>query len=334
MNHLNSYGHRGKKFTAIFLKIRNRYFSIGSKRRKPTYIWFLITLLYVVFTTASLSHRLAIEINSISFTIKLNQPTLLHSKLPKIKLENDMYSVIFITHKSRAEKIENAIDPIITNNSFLDKVYVYFNDFNTSLPMNEKLFEVFEKYKGKVEIYETIYRDMTARYLLPESLAVRYFLSIDDDFGVEASDANRAFSFYLANNFQGRLVGRYRRTCNSNGYQAGPSRDFNLILTGLTFMDVGLMEAFYRDEYKQFREIAAEKHCEDILMNYVARNATKKMPVYVDIDRKELPFQGMSFQGGHYYTRTDCCLNFSSKFGQINGNGGNYEVKNGQYVRI
>lgn len=270
--------------------------------------------------------------DSIPITVKLNEPTMLLKRIPRRQLSNDKYSVIFLTKASRASMISNAIDPILINNTKLDKIYVYFNDFDTSAIIPDEMIKVVNKYNGKVEIYDTIYRTLPSRFLIPDTLRTKYIFSIDDDFKIKPVDANRVFDFYLKKKLQGRIVGDFRRLCTGPHYYACPTHDYNMILTGLALFTVDLLQYYNYDKYDDLRATAA-RNCEDLLMNFIARTNTGLPPVYVEIPKEPINYPGMSWKGNHYAIRDACCGTFESKLGKMLGNGGHYILKNGTYVR-
>lgn len=246
----------------------------------------IVLLLYPAFEDASVS-------------AETNVRTLL-TTLPNRTLDQNKYSIIISTYKNRQHNLNIILSDYLCNTSkYLNKIYIYWNDFKiNNPPMSELDLNIACPYKVPLHIYDTVYRNVSSRYLIPDSLDSQYIFTLDDDLVIELYKVDRMFEVFKENNLTNRIFGPYARRYYSYKYLTGYKNPYNFVLTGLSFMNAKYYEIFQSPKYKNFRDYCSKtRNNDDIMFNFVVMNTTGLPQVACKVKWRELPQNKESISG-------------------------------------
>jgi len=185
---------------------------------------------------------------------------------------------------------------------------------------------------------------MNNRYRPDPDLTFRGVLSLDDDIFMPCEDVEAAFATWRED--PARLVGFYPRLAEAESddatlrYKGEPEAvrkgRYNLILTGAAFMDSRLLfPAYWTPTLEDARALVDKLHnCDDLLMNFVAANATRAgrterqrgsslppqtvqyMRAQRRLDLSDVSGVGISHDASHFIADANACLTqFQQTFG-------------------
>lgn len=245
----------------------------------------------------------------------LNQ---LSKTIMSTNLNENKYSIIIPTYSARLNIICSLILNLTSQTSkYLDKIYVYWNDFDTSKTIPQELIDLSVRFSGILSIIDTKTRLLTSRFLIPTSIDTQTVLSLDDDISITLEEIDRAFEIYKENNFTNQVAGPTPRKCTRNRYVYDSYRRYNVIITNIAFIHVKHMELFNDDKYQTYRQYVDEhNNCEDILINFIVSLEYQVSSVYLKINGTSVSNEGFSTQSDHTQKRINCCKYFTAEFGK------------------
>ena len=136
------------------------------------------------------------------------------------------------------------------------------------------------KWQVPVEVVLETDNDLSERFKRLDGIRTRGVMIRDEDITVQSSDLEFGFRAWQA--FP-TLVGFVPRTHHYDGasnqwkYDIDTPLKYSMVLTGVSFIHVALLDAFYAPEIKLMRAYVNKvQNCEDILMNFVVQSATGK----------------------------------------------------------
>eukprot|EP00884_Botryococcus_braunii_P015687 jgi/Botrbrau1/2801/Bobra.0125s0012.1 len=180
-----------------------------------------------------------------------------------------------------------------------------------------------------VRIRQEAHNLLTNRFQPDPNITYRAVLSLDDDIYIPCKDIERGFSMWRRH--PERLVGYVPRLMDSSppeyrGESYVRKRGiYNMILGGAAFIDSWTyFPVFGSPDLAPMREVVDRLfNCEDILLNFIAANATgtrqsiQYVPLLLRIHAWQLSGVGLSkdfFE--HYRRRTECLKEFVKLYGR------------------
>eukprot|EP01120_Amphizonella_sp_Union-15-10_P010027 TRINITY_DN3946_c0_g1_i1.p1 TRINITY_DN3946_c0_g1~~TRINITY_DN3946_c0_g1_i1.p1 ORF type:complete len:342 (+),score=54.89 TRINITY_DN3946_c0_g1_i1:75-1100(+) len=167
-------------------------------------------------------------------------------------------------------------------------------------------------------------------YPVPE-LRTRALLVIDDD--IEISLSEMEFAFKVWQEFPDRIVGmfpRYHRWSEKtrSWKYTNDRRIYSMILTKFMFLDVKYLKLYTHGIDQRVRDyVNRENNCEDIAMNFVVAEATRKGPILIDgmpkdwgdkrSTKSEFTKDAIGSKKGHKDHRSECLDYFATVWGYM-----------------
>lgn len=217
-------------------------------------------------------------------------------KLPSVKaLRPDQFTVLINGYSESRIPILQTVTGVYSSSPSVSAVVVLWG--NPTTP-NKKLVELSHNLSisspgdAPISIIRQPSSSLNARFLPRPWISTRAVVICDDD--IETDPKSIEFAFNIWRNNPEQLVGLFARsheldlTTRTWIYTVHPDR-YSILLTKFMFMKT---EYLYRysceggESMSQARSIVDEmRNCEDILMNFVAANATGLGPVLVGAKR-------------------------------------------------
>lgn len=232
--------------------------------------------------------------DNLQYTGKIKPKTLL-TRLPNIELDQNKYSIIMTTYRGRQGNLNEILTKYLCDHSkYLSKVYLLWNDFHRDYPpISEMDLNLTCQRKHPVDIYDTIYRNVSCRFLIPDTLDTQYIFNIDDDFVVELKHIDRMFEIFKEQNITNQIFGNYPRSYTTAKYLIGNRYPYNFILIGFSFSNAKYWEKFFEPPLQPARDyLARVQNCDDLLMNFVVANHSGLPPVACKIPYREIVKKG------------------------------------------
>ena len=230
---------------------------------------------------------------------------------------HEKYSIIIASHYPRINNLKKQLSKIVYGQSkYIDSVFIYWIDNKVKKPSLESLVNK-NHLKTNVEILDSPNKMITDRFIVPKHLKTETILSSDDDLNYDATDIDKAFEIYISNHFQNRICGTIARSFYDNMYSLCiVDSHYNLILTGLAFLNRRMLNLYHDSNYTKLRSfVDKQMNGEDILMNYIVSHNYKTSPVLLNFPQFEMPPSGLSSRPAHLSQRTESCIFFNSFFG-------------------
>lgn len=233
---------------------------------------------------------------------------------PDRELSKDKYSIIYLSSFRRIPILSKILNSLLKQESkHCEKIYIYWNDFKHSIPAPNLTAYNISNSTVPIEIIDTEMRELVARFLIPQNLETQTICNIDDDIFVNFTALDTAFEEFKRRGFPLSVFGNYATLWRKGKYSWKRGRDFNIVLTGLSFINVDLFEIYHSYKYKSVRDYSAEKNnCEDFIMNYVAYDAFGNRPIYYNIKHHLQNTIGLSRRPSNSKARVEC-LKFLDK---------------------
>ncbi|CEF62359.1 Exostosin-3 [Strongyloides ratti] len=257
--------------------------------------------------------------NSLTSTVPLYaEDRQLFSKSKLIgKLKFNLFTVIILTFR-RISHLKTMIKNL-GKNSKIDKIIVIWNDQN---PKNIPKKSTWPQSNKPLYFVKTKKNSLNNRFLALDIITTHGVLSIDDDQAVNNILINKAFKFWQANSDV--LVGHYtRRTFDKNktGYFTKKVKSFDLILTGLAFINRKYLIKYTNEINNEIKNyVDRHMNCEDIVMNFLVAETSKKPNLFYDmIDNlrlSPLSSKGLSNKKNHYKERDGCVKHLIKVYGK------------------
>uniref|UniRef100_A0AAF5CR09 Glyco_transf_64 domain-containing protein n=1 Tax=Strongyloides stercoralis TaxID=6248 RepID=A0AAF5CR09_STRER len=238
------------------------------------------------------------------------------------KFKFNLFTAMILTYK-RTSYLKKIIK-YLGSNSKIDKIIIIWNDQNSkNIPKKSS----WPRSKKPLYFVKTKKNSLNNRFLPLDIIRTNGILSIDDDQTINNILINKAFKLWQKHNDV--LVGHYkRRTFDKNkvGYFAKKNKSFDLILTGLAFIHRKYLIKYTNEINNKIRNYV-DKHmnCEDIVMNFIVAESSKKPNIFYDMinnfNQFPFKFKGLSSQKSHYKERESCEATVESDWGNEEGVG-------------
>lgn len=242
----------------------------------------------------------------------------LEEDYPEFAGVDDQFSLIIATHFPRKKLIRQQLKRLAYGQCpHLKEIFIYWVDRKNPLPDIE--FFGFKPNDGHIPltIFPTVSGFIVDRFLAPKNLSTDTVLVMDDDLVIKGSELDRAFVIYKKNNYTDRLFGLRTRAYRNEHYHIFEyDRSYNMVITNFVFLNVKMLESYFKPEYKELVDMCVQlRNCDDLLMNYIVQHEYKKSPIAIKLDVIHLGFFGISFGSKHREKRDKCCKAFEKHFG-------------------
>ena len=229
---------------------------------------------------------------------------------------DEKFSIIIPSHQGRFQQLKEQMDLIAYGQSkYLDRIFIYWVDRKNPMPNIDTLIDN-KREHVEVFILESPTKSTIDRFLIPEKLRTETIFSMDDDLHYKGENADFVFEIYINNHFQNRVYGGLARACRNGEYVQVPGPEYNIALTGVSLLNVKMLETINKPEYSKLRNFVTEHmNCEDLLMNYVVSHNFHAPPVFGKMPSYTLSLQGLSNRPNHTLIRSECCRLFDDFFG-------------------
>merc|ERR1712241_188517 len=187
------------------------------------------------------------------------------------------------------------------------------------------------KISKTLKVIKTRANILSNRFYPYDEITTEAVLSLDDDIDMLTAD-ELELGYQVWREFPDRLVGFPSRTHVWNNltkqwkYESEWTNDVSMVLTGAAFYHKYWHYKFTSDPNKEGKEIKSwldqRMNCEDIAMNFLIANATRKAPIKVAPRKKfkcstpQCYNQDMQLSGdqSHLVTRSQCINLFAEKY--------------------
>jgi hypothetical protein len=154
-------------------------------------------------------------------------------------------------------------------------------------------------------------------------LRTKTIISWDDDIIATSRSVDKAFETYVQQNWTTRITGPFGRGCRGDVYTFS-HRNHPLVLTGLAFLRIDMLELYHHSEYQIARtEVRRLDNGEDILMNFITMSVYHTKPILQSISLRFHSSNGISSSKRHLQTRNYLCGFFQRLFGSTSSLRGN-----------
>lgn len=208
----------------------------------------------------------------------------------------------------------------------LDKIVIIWNNPKTEPPDASKMPIVTKP----MVIIKAKANKLSNRFYPYKEIETEAILSIDDDISMLTVD-ELEFGFEVWKRHLDRIVGfpgrnhKHWSQNNQNGflYQSEWTNDVSMVLTGVAFYHKIYNHLFtYRMPKAVIRYIDEKMNCEDIAMNFLIANMTKKSPIKVTTRKRFICPQCSSNESlwsetSHFVKRSECLKEFTKQFGHM-----------------
>lgn len=258
-----------------------------------------------------------LSINSLIVVLVISQYASLFLYPTDINLhvlnDNDytnLFTIVVPSYDKRVQLLKGLLDYI--NNKVPTRLLDVIVVWNSKLVPNITT----SNYKFPISFYYPEDKSVVSRFM-PE-IRANCFLSFDDDLRMPADILDRGHMDW--SNHQDQIVGYTRRsfqhTPNGTRYKAYGEKIYSMVLTGMSFFHKKFASEFYQISHnKSLQYVSSKNNCEDILMNFVVSNITKKPPVYLNHAYLHVSKSGISSKPGHVAARGKCIDEFEKDFG-------------------
>ncbi|XP_018334859.1 exostosin-2, partial [Agrilus planipennis] len=203
--------------------------------------------------------------------------------LPITASRSQGFTALILTY-DRVESLFNLVRNLAKVPS-LSKVLVVWNNQKKSPPLASS----FPKISKPIKVIQTKANKLSNRFYPYEEIQTEAILSIDDDIIMLTSD-ELEFGFEVWREFPDRIVGFPSRThiwdnaTLSWKYESEWTNEISMVLTGAAFYHKYYNYLYTTSMPSEIKDWVDEKmNCEDIAMNFLVSNVTKKPPIKVKV---------------------------------------------------
>ena len=208
----------------------------------------------------------------------------------------------------------------------LDKIVIIWNNPKVNPPAVSKIPNI----SKPLVVIRAEANKLSNRFYPYKEIETDAILSIDDDISMLTVD-ELEFGFHVWKQNSDRLVGfpgRNHKQWSSNNkqgflYQSEWSNDISMVLTGVAFYHKIYNYLFtYKMPKGIVRYIDKRMNCEDIAMNFLIANLTRKSPIKVTTRKRFICPQCSSNESlwsetSHFLKRSECLVEFTKYFGHM-----------------
>lgn len=241
--------------------------------------------------------------------------------LPLSPPKSQGYTAVILTY-NRNKVLYQLINHLDKSPS-LDKILIVWNNPTTNPPDPSKMPNI----KKPWVIIKAAANKLSNRFYPYQEIRTEAILSIDDDISMLTVD-ELEFGFEVWKRHSDQLVGfpgrNHDRSKNGSFlYQSEWSNDVSMVLTGVSFYHKIYNHLFtYKMPKKIIRYIDKRMNCEDIAMNFLIANLTKKAPIKVTARKRFICPQCSSNESlwsetSHFIKRSECLKEFTKQFGRM-----------------
>ena len=208
----------------------------------------------------------------------------------------------------------------------LDKILIIWNNPKAMPPVASKMPNISKPWviiKAKANL-------LSNRFYPYKEIETEAILSLDDDISMLTVD-ELEFGFNVWKRHSDRLVGfpgrnhQLQSETDEHGfiYQSEWLNDVSMVLTGVAFYHKVYNHLFtYKMPQTVIRYIDSRMNCEDIAMNFLIANLTKKSPIKVTARKRFICPQCSSNESlwsetSHFTKRSKCLKEFTKQFGHM-----------------
>lgn len=216
-------------------------------------------------------------------------------------IQNKKISVIVLNY-NRPHNIKKLVDNI-KDYDIIDEIIISHGKKDTEILINHP----------KV-INETTLRNKyysATRFEIVKLAKNNIIMFLDDDMYPSIELIN---NFYLEikkdNNYKKNIYGAFKRICNKDGYNTNTNNNYNIILTGLSFINKDNALKIWNEmvQTKEFKHVMDQNgNGEDLLFSYlIKKNGGECKYIngkYTNLDIS----RGFSANSNHYILRSDFC---------------------------
>ena len=219
---------------------------------------------------------------------------------------NNKISVIILNY-NRPHNIETILKKI-RNYNLIDEIIISHGSINFYKKYN------YNKVKNIIDIKNNNIYGAARRFLNIKYVKNDIIMFLDDDILPSENLVNEAYNKIINSNTN-TFYGKYKRTCNKNGYIPKSDITNNIILTGLSFCRKNIIQEYLNNKngftkYKKFI-IEQKGNCDDLAFNAFIINHYKTKPQYLNGSYIELDkSKGYSSQKEHYKIRELFCKKY------------------------
>lgn len=242
-------------------------------------------------------------------------------------IRENKYSIIISTY-NRYETFRYLLDHYGTEDMpRLDAIFINWALGAVEPP--ESLSLNLTSYRVPVYLRQATEHSLGERFKPFSQMRTDAALWLDDDMRLGGSTVEFMFSAWKSvGQRDHRIVGRVGRlsTRNQEGlltYSPGAPQKYNLMLTGIAFMDRTMASWYWEDDpaLNEGRRLVDEgTNCEDLLMNFIVARKTGLAPFLAHVPgdvRHIMVSSGISSDPGHVNRRSLCLQKFESLFGNV-----------------
>jgi len=244
--------------------------------------------------------------------------------LPLIPPKHQGYTAVILTFNRN--KVLFQLISHLDKSPSLHKILIIWNNPNVKPPDVSKLLNV----SKPLVIIRAKANKLSNRFYPYKEIETDAILSIDDDISMLTVD-ELEFGFHVWKQNSDRLVGfpgRNHKQWSKNNkqgfvYQSEWSNDISMVLTGVAFYHKVYGYLFtYKMPKNIIRYIDRRMNCEDIAMNFLIANLTRKSPIKVTTRKRFICPQCSSNESlwsetSHFLKRSDCLVEFTKHFGHM-----------------
>lgn len=255
---------------------------------------------------------------------KKTLPRLLEAEKKYDRLLDDKFTIVIQTYK-RPDVLHQTILNVTQGESkLIDQIIVAWNDLETPVPADYT--------QGGIPIHYQMsdVNSLNQKFKANPRIKTKAVLLGDDDTFYQKEDMEFAFQTWRETG-KNRLVGGWPRAGRKGDdgrmhyHISQKSMDYNMILTGLSFVHVAFLDYYSSSDalMTRIRQYVDEHfNCEDIALNYLTQHITGCPPLWVKgrsgvqqtEKPKDMPTIGTS--KGHLERRTQCLNDFDKFFGR------------------
>lgn len=177
---------------------------------------------------------------------------------------------------------------------------------------------------NRIQIITHSTNSLNNRFNLTNNTAQAVFV-VDDDIKVSCVDLDKAYTTWKVNNDS--LIGFfprfYFRGTYGGWWSVFLSGKYNIILTKAALLSSEYLKVYTQElEPKIKNYVDREKNCEDLAMQFLIYNMSRKPPIYTKGHLYDYGIvSGLSTKSRHFLTRSECLRYFSLYFNASLGTG-------------
>ena len=241
--------------------------------------------------------------------------------LPLVPPQHQGYTAVILTFNRN--KVLFQLVSHLDKSPSLDKILVIWNNPKIKPPTTSNMPNV----SKPLVIIKATANKLSNRFYPYKEIETDAILSIDDDISMLTID-ELEFGFQVWKQNSDRLIGfpgRNHKQWSKNDkegfqYQSEWSNDVSMVLTGVAFYHKIYNYLFtYKMPKAIIRYIDKRMNCEDIAMNFLIANLTRKSPIKVTTRKRFICPQCSSNESlwsetSHFIKRSECLVEFTKHF--------------------